>query len=232
MEIDEIQNRGNIVTHQKCINMKAWRILCVILSVVFIFSSLSKMVNIHSFAMETRELLDLYMPAWLHGLHYPCAMMVCWVELLLGASGLRSEYQRVALIGMFAILSFFVFLTAENAFFPTMLGSVESCGCFGELLHFTSLASFVKSALLWSVTVMALAVEGNTEGRIVPRWNSGEVQNVMNDMYVWIWIATAWILTALSYIFVNSMDHWAYLSMYFGICLTSVFAAGLMKKRD
>ena len=47
------------------------------------------------------------------------------------------------------MLTFFVWLTGVNLFFPTMFGSVESCGCFGELIHFTPVGSFVKSVVLW-----------------------------------------------------------------------------------
>ena len=53
-----------------------------------------------------------------------------------------------------AMLIFFVYLTGTNLFLPTMMGSIETCGCFGELVHFTPVSSFVKSAVL---AVMAAA---------------------------------------------------------------------------
>ena len=46
------------------------------------------------------------------------------------------------------MLLFFVYLTGVNLFFPTIIGSIETCGCFGELVHFTPVSSFVKSVVL------------------------------------------------------------------------------------
>ena len=57
-----------------------------------------------------------------------------------------------------AMLSLFVYLTGVNLFFPTVIGSIESCGCFGELIHFTPLSSFIKSVILLLIAIANLYI--------------------------------------------------------------------------
>ena len=103
--------------------------LCMtkICSAIFILSAVLKSINIHSFAMETGDYIDMYMPSWLHGFQYPCAMLVCQMELMLGLLALKERFRRMALSGMFLLLTFFVWLTMINAFFPTILIPEKCC---------------------------------------------------------------------------------------------------------
>lgn len=128
------------------------------LGIVFIASSLLKVVSIRTFAMETGEYIDLYMPQWLHGWNMPCAIGVCVAELLVGLLAFCRKYVRWMSILSLVMLTFFVWLTGVNLFFPTVFGSVESCGCFGELVHFTPVGSFVKSVVLWLLALVLFVV--------------------------------------------------------------------------
>lgn len=125
------------------------RVMAMVLGVTFVASSLLKIISIRTFAMEAGEYIDLYMPQWLHGWNMPCAIGVCASELLVGMLAFRKRMLRWMSILSLVLLTFFVWLTGVNLFFPTMFGSVESCGCFGELVHFTPVGSFVKSMVLW-----------------------------------------------------------------------------------
>lgn len=128
--------------------------LRMVLGIVFLASSLLKIVSIRTFAMEVGEYIDLYMPQWLHGWNMPCAIGVCASELLVGMLAFRKRMLRCMSILSLVLLTFFVWLTGVNLFFPTMFGSVESCGCFGELVHFTPVGSFVKSIVLWVLALV------------------------------------------------------------------------------
>lgn len=128
------------------------------LGIVFIASSLLKVVSIKTFAMETGEYIDLYMPQWLHGWNMPCAIGVCAAELLVGLLAFCRKYVRWMSILSLVMLTFFVWLTGVNLFFPTVFGSVESCGCFGELVHFTPVGSFVKSVVLWLLALVLFVI--------------------------------------------------------------------------
>ena len=71
------------------------------------------------------------------------------------------RYILIPILSAFAfvaILSFFVFLTGVNLFFPTVIGSIEACGCFGELIHFTPLSSFIKSVILLVIAIANLYI--------------------------------------------------------------------------
>ena len=48
-------------------------------------------------------------------------------------------------------MTFFIYLTGVNYLSPTLLGSIESCGCFGELIHFSAKGSFIKTIVLWII---------------------------------------------------------------------------------
>lgn len=130
------------------------RVLAMVLGVTFVASSLLKIISIRTFAMEVGEYMDLYMPKWLHGWNMPCAIGVCASELLVGVLAFWKKHVRWMSILSLVMLTFFVWLTGVNLFFPTMFGSVESCGCFGELVHFTPVGSFVKSMVLWVLALV------------------------------------------------------------------------------
>ncbi len=201
---------------------------------ILILSSLLKSVNIHSFAMETGDYIDLYMPSWLHGFKYPCAMLVCQIELMLGLLGLRTKYRTVVLCGMLVMLTFFVWLTAVNAFFPTILGSIESCGCFGELIHFMPLGSFVKSAVLWMMVGGGLLIEFNHNHNpniLFHKQGRRRGLGVLLDGYFWISALAGWCLLLFSYFYVNRLSHELYLALYVGICVMLAIVAVWCKKK-
>lgn len=196
---------------------------------IFILSAVMKSINIHSFAMETGDFIDMYMPSCLHGFQYPCAMMVCQTELMLGMLALKAEYRQTALCGMLALLTFFVWLTMTNAFFPTILGSIESCGCFGELIHLTPIASFAKSAVLWILVGGILLSEWRQQGFTVGIMGNNSL-SFLKDSYLWVSVSAGWCLLLFSYFYVNRLAHDLYLMLYMGICITIAFAAVRCRK--
>ena len=84
---------------------------------------------------------------------------VILTELLIGIACLVPALRRQANVAAFLALTFFVWLTGDNYFNPSPLGRIESCGCFGELIHFTPLASFIKSLVLWCMATTNLFYE-------------------------------------------------------------------------
>ena len=120
---------------------------------VFILSAVTKAVALPVFTDEMRQYLDIYFGGWLRDSSLFLAGMVCLAELLIGIACLVPALRRQANVAAFLVLTFFVWLTGDNYFNPSPLGQIESCGCFGELIHFTPLASFVKSMILWGITI-------------------------------------------------------------------------------
>lgn len=133
--------------------------LSLLLGIVFILSSVTKAIALPVFADEMRLYLDIYFGGWLRDASLYLAGMVCLVEQMIGIAYLIPALRRYANIAAILALTFFVWLTADNYFNPSPLGRIESCGCFGELIHFTPLASFIKSFALWCMATTNLFYE-------------------------------------------------------------------------
>ena len=127
----------------------------IFLALCFLLSSITKVVNIPAFAMEVGMYSDAYLWEWLRDYSTPIAVTICAAELVVGIGALVRRTARYALWGMIAMLVFFVWLTGVNLFFPTVMGSIESCGCFGELIHFSPTGAFIKSVVLLLFVVLA-----------------------------------------------------------------------------
>ena len=140
------------------------------------------------------------------------AVGVCVIEMLLALLAIRCEYRRVASVGFCLMLTFFVYLTGVNLFSPTIMGSIESCGCFGELIHFSPLASFIKSVVLWLLSLVLLfcTFKSNTP------WNVGKL---FKDMYLYICIASSLVLPLYSLWFFETSGHAMYVFGFIVVCL-------------
>lgn len=134
------------------------RIISYILSVCFLLSGTLKLVSLRSFEQEVQLYGDAYIGDWVHSFSFEIAILVCVVEIVAAIMALLRQYSFVSAIAFVAMLSFFVYLTGVNLFSPTIVGSIETCGCFGELIHFTPLSSFVKSVILFLIAVANLYI--------------------------------------------------------------------------
>lgn len=188
----------------------------MLLGAVFILSSLSKAVNIYSFAMETGLYINLYMPMWLHGGDMSCAVLVCAIEMFVGLLAFRQEYRAQSSLLFFVILLFFVCLTGINCFFPsTFAGSIESCGCFGELIHFTPFGSFMKSSILWLFSSIHLVGILRSGGIHEIRKST---ENMLTDTFTYIILVLSFIPSMFSLVLFNDMEHHTYIIAYLLLC--------------
>lgn len=130
------------------------------LCIVFVLSSVTKAIALPIFADELHLYLDIYFDGLFREHNLLLAGMVCLVELMIGIAYLIPTLHRYANVTAFLALTFFVLLTGDNYFNPSPLGRIESCGCFGELIHFTPLASFIKSVVLWVITLVIMNYPG------------------------------------------------------------------------
>mgnify|MGYP004446393587 CR=1 FL=1 len=181
------------------------------LGVCFMLSGVLKAVNVYSFAHEIRLYIEAYMDTYFMRWTMVIAVAVCAIEMLAALLALRREYARAAAAGYFLMLTFFVCLTGLNLFFPSVMGSIESCGCFGELIHLTPAASFVKSAVLW---VTALALVAACYRRKEP-WN---ITRLLRDRYLYVCAAVSIVLPLYSLWFFNEMSHKAYIAGFVLLC--------------
>ena len=152
------------------------------------------------------------MAGWLHSLATTSAIAVCAIEMQIALLAMRKEYRRIAAMGFFLLLSFFVYLTGINLFFPSIIGSIESCGCFGELIHFIPIESFVKSVVLW---LLSLVLMINSYREHEP-WN---ITKLIKDRYMYICIAVSMVLPFYSLWFFDGWNHTIYVVGFIVLCI-------------
>ena len=134
-------------------------ILSKVLGSLFVASALLKCHDLRTFQGEVRLYLEAYFPTVFIGHEQVLSIMTCVLEFVIGLCVIVGFMRKKLSIVYVAVLSFFVWLTGINLFFPSLMGSIESCGCFGELIHFTPTTSFIKSLILWLLSVVWFYVE-------------------------------------------------------------------------
>lgn len=201
--------------------------LRITLGVCFILSGVMKAVNVYSFAQEIRLYIEAYMDSYFVKWSVEIAVVICAIETVTGLLALRKKYESIVAIIFLGMMSFFVWLTGINMFCPSLMGSIESCGCFGELIHFSPLASFVKSIVLWGMAVGCLLLG-------VKCWKTGDrcwmfgvscwIKRFVSDWKTYV-ICLVGVLPAMySYLFFENMEHGWFLAGYIALC---VFGGGL-----
>lgn len=124
----------------------------MLLPVIFIASGILKGVAVKGFAITVREFLDLLGLETLQPYSFPIAVMICLFEIAIGAlSFVRILRPPLSLIYP-VILSFFTIITFINL--TDMYGGIESCGCFGEIIHLDPIETFIKNLILLSFSIL------------------------------------------------------------------------------
>ena len=185
-----------------------------ILGIIFILSGVAKAFNIGAFAFEIMNYSAAYLTTKLWSWANYIAIMICFLEVFWGLLALRSVYATLSSVVFFIMLLFFTWLTGINYLAPTPSGSIESCGCFGELIHFSPLESFVKSILLLSLATFSM-YSSLTSGRT---WN---IAILIKDVYVLFSLFIGFSLPIFSNVFFKLMDKHLYTMTF--CCLLAIF---------
>lgn len=192
--------------------------LRITLGVCFILSGVMKAVNVYSFAQEIRLYIEAYMDSYFVQWTVEIAVAICAIETITGLLALRKKYAPIVSIVFLGMMSFFVWLTGINLFYPSLMGSIESCGCFGELIHFSPLASFVKSVVLWGMAVMNY--ELRFTNYLLSFFNSRKPwRNILRDGTLYVTLVIGALPPLYSYLFFENMEHGYYLVGYISLCV-------------
>ena len=192
--------------------------LRITLGVCFILSGVMKAVNVYSFAQEIRLYIEAYMDSYFVQWTVEIAVAICAIETITGLLALRKKYAPIVSIVFLGMMSFFVWLTGINLFYPSLMGSIESCGCFGELIHFSPLASFVKSVVLWGMAVMNY--ELRFTNYLLSFFNSRKPwRNILRDGKMYVTLVIGALPPVYSYLFFENMEHGYYLVGYISLCV-------------
>ncbi|PST84628.1 DoxX family protein [Pedobacter yulinensis] len=112
--------------------------------ILFIFSGLIKANDPLGFGYKLQEYFDVFHMGFLNGIATLLAILLCALEILLGALLLLGMSARRVAWGLLLLIIFFTLLTFVSAAFKV----VTSCGCFGDAIPLTPWQSFTKDLVL------------------------------------------------------------------------------------
>ncbi len=144
-------------------------LLRVIVGLLFIFSGLIKANDPLGFGYKLQEYFEVFHIAFLNDFATVFAILLCTIEIVLGALLLLGIRSRNVASGLLLTIIFFTFLTFYSAFFEV----VTSCGCFGDAIPLTPWQSFSKDIVL---LIMILYIY-KKRNEIMPLISSERVQN-------------------------------------------------------
>lgn len=193
--------------------------LLITLGVCFILSGVMKAVNVYAFAQEIRLYIEAYMDSYLAQWMVEIAVTICAIETITGLLAFRRKYTEIVSVIFLCMMSFFVWLTGINYIFPSLMGSIESCGCFGELIHFSPLASFIKSIILWTMAIGLFGLCLST------KWKSA-IKCIITDSKTYITIILGSLPAVFSYHCFEKMEHSWYLAGYIALCIVVLISLG------
>ncbi|RYG22154.1 MAG: DoxX family membrane protein [Chitinophagaceae bacterium] len=111
---------------------------------LFIFSGLIKANDPLGFGYKLQEYFEVFHLNFLNGWATGIAILLCVLEIVLGALLLFGFWRNQVTKGLLALIVFFTFLTFVSAAFKV----VTSCGCFGDAIPLTPWQSFSKDLIL------------------------------------------------------------------------------------
>lgn len=189
--------------------------LRIALGACFILSGVMKAINVYSFAQEIRLYIEAYMGTYFAKWAVEIAVVICAIETITGLLALRKKYVAIVSVVFLGMMSFFVWLTGVNLFYPSLMGSIESCGCFGELVHFSPLTSFVKSIVLWGMAagLFGLCLKAD--------WGKS-LKNIMMSGKTYVILIAGALPPVYSYLCFENMEHGWYLTGYLALCVIVV----------
>jgi hypothetical protein len=192
-------------------------VIWIILGIIFIYSGFSKAINVFSFSqtiLSFNELLGL-------SVFYRCgevlAILICMVECLLPLLSLRRVNRSYVVWSYPIILGFFTSITYVNN--TSLYGGIESCGCFGEIIHLSPAVSFYKSMglLVLSLLLLFFHLMESRNGR-TPLFPT-----IKLDCYVIMAIMTSIVPPLFSYLFMERLPHVLYVILFLSIIVIGMF---------
>lgn len=121
-----------------------FKVIRFITGLIFIFSGFIKANDPVGFAYKLEEYFIVFGWDFLQPLSIPIAILLCGIEILLGAFLLLGLWRKLTTWGLLLLIIFFTFLTFYSAYFEV----VTSCGCFGDAIPLTPWQSFSKDVVL------------------------------------------------------------------------------------
>ena len=133
----------------------------LLVAVVFIFSSLTKVIDPVGTQIKIGEYLSAFGMDFLSGAAVAMAFALIFAEFLLGALLLfrvaekRTSKVVLLLVLLFTILTFVIALT----------NPVSDCGCFGDVVKMSNTQTFVKNVILLIIVLIVWLANRRSENK-------------------------------------------------------------------
>ncbi len=124
------------------------RICRLIISITFIFSGFTKVIDPWGTAIKINEYLAIYGLEELSGASMALSIWLCGAEMMMGCMMLFKV--RIRMVSLFSFCSM-IFFTVLSFLSATVL-PVEDCGCFGDAIHLTPWQTFFKNLVLMPIS--------------------------------------------------------------------------------
>ncbi|MDO5527547.1 MAG: hypothetical protein Q4F85_15855 [Prevotella sp.] len=144
---------------------------------------------------------------------------ICMTEMVLGQLLLHKLYERVATIGIALLMMIFIYVTYVNL--TNFYGGIESCGCFGEVIHLTASETFYKNILLMLLIGCLLAYHVYT-------WTEYKVNilAILRSRYLYVTISLSALLPVYSYTLMNRLEQTTYIVIYIMLSIVVLMVCG------
>ena len=193
--------------------------LCCALGFVFILSAMLKAVNVFAFGNTIESFCGLLGMEFFYGYGKVLAVLICAGELFLGLLSLHPRLQRLTCWIFPVVLGYFTYITFINH--TTMYAQIESCGCFGEIVHLSAAATFYKNVVMFLLSI-GLCVSSVRNRGVMMRLNPS---CIIKNVYVWLCLLMSFVLPLFSLACMNRLGHSVYLILYLSFCLVIIAVA-------
>lgn len=165
----------------------------IIPGIVFIFSGFMKAADPVGTALKIDEYLAAFHLSFFDFLSLPVAVVLSGAEFVIGISLLKGiNIKRVAPLSL-VLISFFTLLTLYAAIF----NPVKECGCFGEALRLSNVASLCKNIVLLLFVVMAFINRDKYSPIALP---------FMERIYTYCYCAFIFLISLWSVLYIPQVD--------------------------
>lgn len=127
-----------------------------ILCLTFILSSIFKWIGVKTFALIVNDFCAFLGLDVLYGYGMALAIIICSLELVLGVALFIPKLRKYVVWFYTLVMGYFTYITYLNL--VSLYGQIESCGCFGEVIHLTPAESFCKNVVLLTLSLIACAL--------------------------------------------------------------------------
>lgn len=127
------------------------RFCTILLGLVFFTAGMLKLMDPVGSGLVIREYYHFFHTEWLAGTAKSFGFIMAMIESLTGAALLAGVWRKYVAVITSVLTGFFTILT----FILLVTDSQMDCGCFGEAIHLSTLATFIKNVVLCALCALA-----------------------------------------------------------------------------